>query len=37
MVILEEPIKEVQVLGNYINGEWMKPRSGVYVVLHIQI
>ena len=31
MVILEEPIKEAEVLGNYIDGEWVKPKSGVYV------
>jgi malonate-semialdehyde dehydrogenase (acetylating)/methylmalonate-semialdehyde dehydrogenase len=31
MVILEEPIKKVKVLGNYIDGEWVKPKSGVYV------
>jgi len=28
MVILEEPIKEVLQLKNYINGEWVKSKSG---------
>jgi len=27
MVLLEEPIKEVQTLRNYINGEWVEPES----------
>lgn len=31
MVILEEPIKDVQVLKNYIDGEWVEPLSGVSV------
>jgi malonate-semialdehyde dehydrogenase (acetylating)/methylmalonate-semialdehyde dehydrogenase len=31
MVILEEPIKEVRVLGNYIDGEWVVPKSSIYV------
>ena len=31
MVILDEPIKEVQILRNYINGEWVEPSSKVHV------
>ena len=31
MVILEEPIKEVFQLKNYINGEWVKSKSGHFV------
>ncbi len=27
MVVLEEPIKGVKILKNYIGGEWVKPRS----------
>ena len=29
--ILEEPIKEVKTLKNYINGEWISPKSEEYV------
>jgi malonate-semialdehyde dehydrogenase (acetylating)/methylmalonate-semialdehyde dehydrogenase len=31
MVILEEPIKSVQKLKNYINGEWVESQTGVEV------
>ena len=30
MVILEEPIKEIRTLKNYINGEWVEAKSNVY-------
>ncbi len=30
MVILEEPIKEIRKLKNYINGEWVEANSNVY-------
>ena len=31
MVVLDEPFKEVRVLRNYINGEWVEPASKVSV------
>ena len=30
MVLLEEPIKGVLTLRNYVNGEWVEPSSGAY-------
>jgi len=31
MLILEEPIKEVKVLKNYIDGEWIEPKNNGYL------
>ena len=31
MVVLEEPLKDVKVLKNYIGGEWVESKSGVSV------
>ena len=31
MAILEEPIKEVKVMKNYIDGEWIEPKNNGYL------
>ncbi len=31
MVVLDEPLKEVVILKNYIDGEWIEPKSNVFV------
>ena len=31
MVVLDEPLKEVKILKNYIDGEWVEPKSNVFV------
>jgi malonate-semialdehyde dehydrogenase (acetylating)/methylmalonate-semialdehyde dehydrogenase len=31
MGVLEEPIKEVKIIKNYINGEWVKSKSNVII------
>jgi len=31
MAILKEPIKEVKLLKNYINGKWIEPKNKGYL------
>ena len=31
MVVLDEPFKEIKILNNYIDGEWVEAKSNVFV------